>query len=235
MLKRFSDLLAAIDTKAQAGLSSSAKNVIRDFWPLVQQLRITVDKERDLMTPSALLSNVQKCVSAFTCATALNGALELANEKMYKSYILAPYNYKEAYQRIKIGLQICFSISEQIEKLQPAPQMEKPVAKPSLNAPYISEDQLFQNCRSQETNIPVVSPNPKARILYSVDGGVPSKKVTQHGTIVVNNRFNRKKVPEDDQIITIKLMAVLNGVESEVTTSTVTLHKDYKGFMGPVI
>ena len=70
--KQFEEVLVAVDTKARNLLRSKGKEAIRIFWPVVQQLMITINKECDLMTPMDLLASVQKFVSAFTCACDLD-------------------------------------------------------------------------------------------------------------------------------------------------------------------
>ena len=117
LLKKVSDVLSEIDNKAKNLLHSNGKDVIKIIWPVVQQLMITADKERDMMTPMELLANVQKCVSAFTCACELDDYIDLADADKFRSYIYAPYNYKDSYQRIKEGLDLCFSINEKVSKL----------------------------------------------------------------------------------------------------------------------
>ena len=236
LLQRFSEVLASIDTKTRSALETGSVGAIHIFWPIIQQLRISVSKECDLLTPMTLLSNVQKCVSAFTCACDLDESLELTDAKMFRSYVLAPYNYQDVYQRIKVGLEICFSIVEKVSRFQGQPKkLVKETVNTSLQAPYINENQLFQNCRSQEVSIPVVCPNPKAKVYFSIDGSEPARTLSQYKNILVNNGFNRKRVEEMDQILNIKLKAVLDGVESEVKTFTVTLHKDYRSWLGPII
>lgn len=233
LLQRFSEVLAAIDAKAQAALFSGARSAIQVFWPLVQQLRISASKERDLMTPMTLLSNVQKCVSAFTCACDLTDTLELVEAKMFRRYVLAPYNYKDAYQRIKVGLELCFAISEKVATLQSRPR--QPVAEPvrqKIQSPYIEDANLFQNCRRREVSIAVVCPDPKAKVLFSTDGSEPTRTLSQYKNILINNGFNKKKVEEMDQYLTIKLKAVLDGAESECKSFSVTLHKDYTRWEG---
>ena len=235
LLKRFSDLLATIDTKAQSYISSSGKNAIRIFWPVIQQLRIAVSKEIDMMTPMTLLSNVQKCVSAFTCACDLENSITLANDKMFKNYVLAPYNYQDAYVRIKVGLELCFSIAQMVENLESKKEEPKAPRQEKLKAPFIDEDQLFQNCKKRDVSIPVILPTPKAKVFYSTDGSEPSRALPAHGKIIVSNNFNKRKVAEQDQELTVKLKAVMNGTSSDTATYVITLHKDYKDWDGYTI
>lgn len=235
LLKRFSDLLASIDSKARANISSTGKDAIRIFWPIIQQIRIAISKETDLMTPMTLLSNVQKCVSAFTCACDIESSIILSNEKMFRNYVLAPYNYQDAYQRIKVGLELCFSIDQMIEKLEVKKKETAAPRQESLGAPYIPEDQLYQNCKSRNVSITVINPVSGAKVFYSIDGSNPSRALPSNGKLVVSNNFNKKKVPENDQELTIMLKAVMKGVSSDVSTFVVTLHKDYKEWDGYII
>ncbi len=236
LLQRFSDVLAVIDTKAHKAVENGSTSAIGIFWPMAQQLRIVASKERDLMTPMMLLSNVQKCVSAFVCACQLDTALQLADEKLYAAYVMAPYNYKDAYQRIKVGLDLCFSISEKVEKLAEGLKREEPRPQPQSTsvhpAPVILDDQLYKNCATKTISISVSNPVPSATVFYSTDGSEPSHKLPSSNKISLENKFSNKKEPEEDQNVTIKLKSILNGASSNVNAFLVTLHKDYAKWRG---
>lgn len=229
LLDSFLDVLKAIDTKTFTLLHTTSSDAARIYWPLVQNVRLTVDKERDTLTPMSLLGNVQKCVSAFTCACELDEYIELADAENFMAYIYEPYNYKNAYQMIKEGIGLCLSINEKIEKMQAGSSAGQSA---HIGAPTIANDQLYQNCRTRLVNIPVYGYQPEATVLYSIDGSEPSHRLSRQGTIIVENGFSKMKVPEPDKEITIKLKATANGVESPINTFTVTLHKDYKSWDG---
>lgn len=242
LLLRFADLLATIDTKVSSSNVSGGMGAIRIFWPLIQQLRIAANKERDLMTPMSLLSNVQKCVSAFTCACDLDENIELEDIKMFRGYILAPYNYKDAYQRIQVGLQLCYSISEKVDKLtekrQPTPKQEPQYNEPSKPAaPVVSEEHLCIVCKTPETTIPISYNVPGAAIFFTTDGSEPTNRSqkaskTKSGfTLKFDNGFRQKKGVEDDKTMQIKLMAVVNGVNSATGLFDIKLKKHSK-FVG---
>ncbi len=229
LLKQFLEVLKIIDLKALKYINSSGKMAIRVFWPIVQQLIITVDKERDLMTPMMLLSNVQKCVSAFACACELDENLNLADADAYRNYVMTPYSYKNAYHQIKEGLDICLSISEKVDKFQMVVEEAEVIKIP---APSISHEQLFQNCKNQTAYVMVQSPDSNSEVFYSLDGGEPSRKLLRNGSIPLDSGFSKTKAPEPDKSVVIKLKAVSNGQESEVAIYTVTLHKDFKDWNG---
>ena len=236
---RFMDVLAMLDTKSQKAIKSGARNMTSIFLPLVQQLRITTDKERDLFTPMMLLSNVQKCVSAFTCACSLDDNIELSDSKMFQSFVLAPYNYKEAYQRIKLGLDICSSISEKVEKLsesapiQQAPPLQGEV-KRTIDAPELSKNDLVQICNTSETVIPVIYNNALASIFFTINGNNPTPNAakaikTRAGfRIKFDNGYRKENGKESDKRITVKLMAVDGREGSAIASYTIVLKKGIK-------
>lgn len=233
LLARFQEALVSVDAKARLMINSQGRDAICIFWPIVQQIRITVDKERDLLTPMALLGHVQKFVCAFTTACELDEHLTLSDAESFRNYAFAPYNYRDVYQRIREGLDICFSISEKIGKMEvreepPAPRP----SKPNTTAPFISDDQLYQNCRYKTVRIPIVNPMAGATVYYSTNGGEPKQKLNPGAILSIENKFNTKKTPEPDQTLEIKLKAVSNGISSDINTFTVTLHKDYKAWEG---
>ncbi len=236
LLLRFTDILATLDIKSRAALASNSRNVISVFWPIVQQLRITASKELDLMTPMTLLSNVQKCVSAFTCACDMDETLELTDAKMYRSYVLAPYTYKEAYQRIKIGIDICSSIGEKVDKLAEAlPRQENHRADPLKPlAPTIPTNQLRQECATSETTLPITYNIPNATIYFTTDGSEPNSRShkatkTRNGfNIKFDNGFRKETGKEIDKKLRIKIIAIVEGVSSLSNSYDIQLHKSLK-------
>ena len=236
LLIRFNDVLAALDTKSKAALSTNARGVIGIFWPFIQQIRIAANKETELMTPMMLLSLVQKSVSAFTCACDMDETLELTDAKMYRSYVLAPYTYKEAYQRIKIGIDICSSIGEKIDKLAEALPKQKPTRQDPLrpSPPTISSNQLQQDCTTSETTLSVAYNIPDAIIYYTTDGKEPSSnslraaKSRNGFTIKFNNGFRKEKGKEADKSMRVCIIAVVNGISSLCSTYDIILHKSLK-------
>lgn len=228
LMEQFLDILTSIDNKSRGLLHSNGKNAVRIFWPIIQNIRITVDKERDTLTPMELLGNVQKFVSAFTCACELDEYLDLADAETFMNYVHLAYDYKDVYQTIKSGLEICFSIKEKVDKLQSG----EPVRQNNIQSPIISDDQLFQNCHSKNISIRVSGYSPETTVLYSVDGGDPVRKLSRTGMLSIENGFNKMKAPEPDKDVVIKLMAVENGRQSKVSAFNITLHKDYKSWEG---
>jgi len=235
LLQRFSDVLATIDKKTRGGIASGAASAIGIFWPHVQQLRIAADKERDLMTPMMLLSGVQKCVGVFTCACQLDPAIQLADEKMYSEFVMAPYTYKDAYQRINAGLGICVSISQKIEKLAEEGKREQEPQKAESgtpNAPIIAPNQLLQECRTPQVTIPVDYPQAEA-IFFTIDGSLPtlnSRKAIR-GKNGFSLRFENGFKPigsEPDKRFTIKLMALVERQSSLVSSYDVVVKKSLK-------
>ncbi len=127
---QFLNILRTIDDKSRQQLDTKAKDAIRVYWPLVQQVLITANAEHELMTPQRFLSNVQKVVAAFTCACDLDEILHLEDAETFRNYTRVPYNYRIAYLRIKQGMGMCFAISEKIDKfvlLKEEPKVEEPV------------------------------------------------------------------------------------------------------------
>ena len=255
-LRRFADVLAQLDAKTRAALNAGSRDIIALFWPTVQQLRITADKEREFLTPMTLLADVQRCVCAFTCAADIHDALEVADAKMFHSYVLAPYNYKEAYQRIEVGLKLCVAISEKVEKLaertpprpepqpqqQPQPRKPRPMmAEPSRpDAPMLAEASSTIDCKDPNTNLRVIHSNRAANIFFTTDGTEPtqrSPKATKSSSgfkISFKNGFNGGAA-EDDRPMLIKMIAIVGGVCSDTAEFDIVLHKNLKGWSGITI
>lgn len=226
LLKRFSEVLFEIDNKAKNLLHSNGKDIIRAFWPIVQQLMISVNKELDLMTPMGLLANVQKCVSAFTCACELDDFIDLADADIFRSYIYAPYNYKDSYQRIREGLDLCFSINEKVSKFNEGTQVPS-----TIETPTIANSQLIKRCTNTKARVQVTNNVSGATIYYSIDGTEPSQSLNGQ-TIQLESGFNNSRKREPDKVVMVKLKAVLNGIESNINTYEITLQKDIERWTG---
>lgn len=228
LLEKFSEVLKTLDLKVQKMLNSNGKEAFRIFWPIIQQLIITIDKERDAMTPMVLLGNVQKCVSAFTCACVLDEYLNLADADAYRNYVFAPYSYKNAYQLIKEGLEICFSVCEKVDKMQAQPKHEP------MDAPVILPNDLSQECITPETELFVSYPKNDATIYFTVDGSTPTKvsnraQKTRNGyKLKFDNGYRKEKGKEADKKLTIKLIAIRDNDSSSISNYVVSLHKSLK-------
>ena len=228
LMNQFVQILSEIETKVFRLCQPCSNEAFRVFWPVVQQILIDTDKNRDLMTPMELLGNIQKFVAIFTSACHLDPYLNLSDADMLRNYSLAPYNYMNVYSMIKEGLRHCFLINEKVDKIG-AQQPETPKAPSKLEAPSIAEDQLYQVCKTSSSNVPIVNNVPGATVYYSIDGSVPARPVS-NGSIRIKNAFHPNRDEEEDQKCVVKLKAVLDGTESEISTFTVILHKG-KGYI----
>ena len=232
LLRRFSDLLKAIDAKACKLKHSVGKDAVRIFWPVVQQLMITANKECDTLTPMQLLANIQKCASAFLCACALDEVLELTDEDRFRNFVYAPYDYQNAYQLIRQGLDLCYAISEKVEKMAEAQIEDTPTA---VAAPTIEASQLQKRCTSNKTRVVVTNNAPGATVYYTTDGSMPTQSSASGTTISLDNGFENNRRREPDKIVVVKVMACLDGATSAVNKYEITLQKDISAWMGKVI
>lgn len=227
----FKSKLTEIDMKIQGLLHSDAQKAIQILWPIVQQLLITVDKEVDLMTPMMLLSNVQKFVSAFVCACALDDYLELEDADMFRSYARKPYNYKDAFMVINEGLGLCYEICEKIDKINVAPVQQPPL--PGIpSAPTIDDTQLVKKCSTTTVRVPITNNAPGSTVYYTIDGSEPNEHSKKGGSIQLENGFSSARTKEPDKVFTIKLKSVINGVSSKTNTYQITLQKDIARWTG---
>lgn len=226
LLNQFVQKLSEVEAKVFDQLKPKTHEAFRIFWPIAQQILIDTDKDRDLMTPIALLGNLQKYISIFTVACHLDQYLNLSDAESFREYALAPYNYMNVYPMIKEGLKLCFLINEKIDKMI-AGTPPQPV---NIVPPSISDDKLYQNCKTTAISVPIINNTPGATMYYSIDGSMPSKAVS-NGKVRIKNTFNSVKEPEPDQEAVIRLKAVLNDVESEISSYTIIMHKDYKNIV----
>lgn len=231
LVKQFENVLTEIDKKVKNLLHSNVNEAIRIFWPIVQQLMIITSKEYDLMTPMELLANVQKCVSAFTCACELDSSLELADAEKFRNYVYSPYNYKDAYQIIKTGLDLCLSINEKVGKLSDINRT--PEKYPS---PTIGSEHLIKKCSSPSTTIPINCALPEATVFFTLDGSEPTRSSMKaqkgrNGLVIsFKNGFSGGGREADKKLI-IKLKAITEDAETETGMYELLLKKDPRIFI----
>ena len=224
LLEEFHSTLNSIDQKV-AGLLNGNRNVFIVFWPIIQQLLIEVDKERDVISPIALMEKVQKCISAFLCACDLDENLSIENAETLRGYIARPFNYRDAYTTIKEGIGVCFRISENIENLQTAPASQ-PAAQGLPEAPTINPSQMTIQCSTRTAKVQLINNEPGATVYYTTDGSEPTEASKKGLVVVLQNGFKKERVNEPDMTATIKAKAVLNGISSRTNTFQITLIKD---------
>ena len=228
LLNQFIQIMAEVDAKMNRMPKELLGTAFSIFWPLMQQIMIDTDKGRDLLTPMTLLANVQKFIAAFTTACRVDKYLNFNDYDIFRHYILKPYNVKEVYTLINEGLNLCLDINRRIDVFA---TMEEKAPEPSTKvpAPSIANGQLTQNCSRNTIFVPIINTAQGAKVLFSTDGGASFKEATikdNELVITIRNNFRPEKTPEPDQSVEVKLKAVLNGIESDITTFTLILHKE---------
>lgn len=228
----FYELLLKLDEGLMKQSHSDGRNLMRIFWPKVRNTLITVDKEQGTMTPMQLFGHIQRVISSFTIAIELDDALNLGEEdkQAFNQYALAHYNYKDVYRRIKEGLALNVKISEKMERLQADPEPEPRQNQPK--APTISDDQLLKKCTNTKARITITNNEPGATIYFTTDGTAPSSASAKGTNISVSNGFSNDRKRESDKTITVKVMAMQNGISSRTNTYEITLHKNIERWTG---
>lgn len=222
--ERLASILKTSSNHLFNSVNSDCKTAISIFLPIVEQLKITLDKEIELMTPMQLFGNIQKYISGFLCACTMDDSLDLADVDMYRQYVDAPFNYNNVYLRIKEGLEYCNSICEKLEKIKEF----KPVES-QIDAPTISNDNLCKKCTNSKVRIPIENIYPGATVYYTIDGSEPTNMSDTGNVIIFSSGFTGgRNKEEEDKIIVVKLKAILNGVSSVTNTFKVKLQKDIK-------
>lgn len=223
-LTSFENILKVSSRHLLDSTASDCKTAISIFWPIVEQLKIVIDKEIELMTPMTLLGNIQKYISAFICACALDEGLNLKEADMYRCFVDSRFNYKEVNHRIKEGLELCDAICEKVGRFKEFIHVEE-----RIEAPTISDANLFKKCTNSKVRIPVENNAPGSTIYYTIDGSEPTSSSNSGNTIVFASGFaGGRDKEEDDRHVVIKVKAMLNGISSITNTYKVTLQKDVK-------
>ena len=229
LYSRFKQLLGKLDTILPHKFITEQKEALKIYWPIVQQLTITIDKEKDFMSPMMLLGSIQKCISGFVLACSLDDYITLGDPEIFQNYVRTPYSYKNVYKKIKEGLELCTSISVKIDGFEAEEPAPKP--GPALSAPTLSSDQLNQSTKTGRIKLAVGNVPDGAELYYSVDGSEPSILSKKGSVIIVDLHFKSDKNPEPDKQMTIKLRYEYNGSHSSIGTYQINVHKDYKSYI----
>ena len=229
LYSRFKQLLGKLDTILPHKFITEQKEALKIYWPIVQQLTITIDKEKDFMSPMMLLGSIQKCISGFVLACSLDDYITLGDPEIFQNYVRTPYSYKNVYKKIKEGLELCTSISVKIDGFEAEEPAQKP--GPALSAPTLSSDQLNQSTKTGRIKLTVGNVPDGAELYYSVDGSEPSILSKKGSVIIVDLHFKSDKNPEPDKQMTIKLRYEYNGSHSSIGTYQINVHKDYKSYI----
>ena len=143
------------------------------------------------------------------------------------NYIYTPYNYKDAFIRIKEGLELCFSINEKVGKFNGETR------EPStIEAPTISDSQLFNKCTENKVRIQIKNNVSGATVYYTIDGSEPTQASRSGQVIKIDCGFNNSNRKEPDKVIVVKVKAILNGVSSNTNIYEIILQKDIKNWKG---
>lgn len=228
---KFHDIINRLDLMLPQKFLTAQKDALKIYWPIVQQMAIAVDKERDNASPMTLLSNVQRCISGFLLACALDDYINLGEPAAFQNYIRRPYNAKSVYKDIKEGLELCSSICFKVEGFA----AQAPAADTTpLEAPSITRKQLKQAVEYGPVTIRIQNNAPGSVVHYTTDGSMPTASSMSGNTITVESGFKNDWHKEPAKSFTLKLISIKDGQQSDVATFQLEVKKG-KSFDGPSI
>lgn len=112
---------------------SRARIFLANIWPAAMHATIRLDKERDTLTPNALFAEVQQLIGAYVIGSSLDREVDFENREPFMSYLQKPYDAKNIYRDIELGLSLCADISHHVglvAQLAEAPEPPRPEPKP---------------------------------------------------------------------------------------------------------
>lgn len=215
LFQKFFYALKEINQGLPQQLYTEKGDAVKIFWPLLQQIMISVDKNRDTMTPMSLLSCIQKLVSAFYCACCLDECITISDPEQYISYINTSYNFRDVYNIICSGVNLVLDINEKIKAFCVESDQ---VGNDSLLPPTIEKSQLRQMIKYGSVKIKVINNTPGSTIYYTTDGSMPSQSSRFGDTIIIESGFTDDWHKEPQKDVTIKVVAYKDGQFSEIET-----------------
>lgn len=228
---KFRQSLRQLNMLARKNLHTTTNDAFKIFWPAVRNLYIEMDKETELMTPMMLMSSIQKCVNSFLCACTIDEEIEeISDQDKFEAYVMSPYNYQDAYQKVMEGLNLCYAICRKVEAFQASePVVPKPVVTPKvkLPAPALTDKQLKQHTSKNMVKITVDNVVDGATLYYSTDGSDPSNEANGKD-MILRTHFNNKRVAQPDETINLAMKMGINNSFGPVAKYTITVTKDWK-------
>lgn len=221
--EHFLQILTKLDAALPKKFVTESKDALKIFWPTIQQLRIETDKRHDLMTPMELLGHVQNCVSSFVCACTLDEYINLGEPEEFLNFIHAPYNFRNVYKLIQTGIRLCSEIYTKVENFNDIPSPQQPA---EIAVPYIDREQLKHTVKCGSVMIKISSPTPGATVYYTTDGTTPSTASMSGTTITIDSGFKDNWHKEPPRIVTVKAIAVKNGISSKIETFEILIRKE---------
>lgn len=222
LVEQFLKLLKETNSMLPNKLRTETNDALKIFWPVVQQLMIVVDKEWNTMTPMSLLANVQKFIGSFVCGCTVDDFINLGEPQLFLSYIVKPYNYKDAYTIIREGIEMCIDINTRIVTFD---NIEQSHSHLSVEAPFIDKNQLMQTVKCGVVKINIQNSTPGAIIYYTTDGSNPSPRSKSGNVVTIDTGFTNDWHKEPAKVVTIKVMAIKDGISSDIETFEAQIKK----------
>lgn len=113
---RVTESVSLMESRLSEMVTSECGTAVMMLWPVIQQVRISLTMDVELMTPMMLLGCIQKCVGAFYSACLMDDHISLENGEQYVDFIKMPYDFRNVYVKIREGIGWCERISERILK-----------------------------------------------------------------------------------------------------------------------
>lgn len=137
-----SELLGKISGKCRSSENCVARTFLSAVWPAADNVLITFDKERDMLTPDRLYAGIQQFVNSFVIGCRLDEHINLENPEPFMLYVRKPYDRRNLLQDIAQGLALCAEIVLKVETVcamteerRSVPEEPEPEKKPEPQKP----------------------------------------------------------------------------------------------------
>ena len=136
LLDRAKAIFRAISDRCLNAQNCIARYLLSLIWSEILSAYITLDKERNSVTPEQLYALVQKVIGAFVIGCSIDEHVSLENADPFVRYIQKPYDARHIYRDIEDGLELAADISVKMDAVcnMTEPQ-EIPVEKPRQKTP----------------------------------------------------------------------------------------------------
>ena len=139
LVNRAKLMFKSISDRCLGSVNCVARHLFTAVWTAAVHNYIYVDKKDDALTPAGLLAAVQRVVASFVIGCSADEYITLENAEPFVEYLQKPYDARNLYRDIRIGLELCAEISvkmdavcgmTEVQEAPPAVEKSKPRERP---------------------------------------------------------------------------------------------------------
>jgi len=118
LLCQFKSIISTIEADLSCNDNPDCKSAKSIFWPVILQIYVRYDTDTSHLSPKMFLADIKKCIGSFYAAFSMDSHIELSEPDKYITYYRTSSDFRNIYDMIMTGLEICSEIREKVAKLK---------------------------------------------------------------------------------------------------------------------